>query len=559
MEKPVDQEQLSEYQRRFADWMGRQGLFFQVRHAGVVGSESVARQLGGLLLRFFIMTIAVVGVGYFLTIHYFSSKAYGETVTRGLEKSLGLKSITSDGFYRRRGSGGFRNLEMTGGPSSFFFNAKVGGLVAPFEFLTGINSVWKPSELRMDGAEIELKAGGDDGEMDTAFSGILRSLEGEGVRRVTINKLNCDWGYSKLTYGRIEGARFEADLEGGVWKVTLSGGKFQQNWLQGFQIIKASLSVSETGVKIHKLSLKHGNGTLSLSGEVTGPVSKPEVLLAGDFKHLPIESMLDIQGVQMRDFVSGAISGSLKIVGSTDRKIRTDVKVVLEKGDVVTLRERWAILKAVSVLDVDRTYRRVDFEKGGFEFTTEAGEMTISAIQLESGKLARLEGDLVTRLPNQAEAAESLGITLTDGFSGSFTTDLTDSSSAEKMKNARMSLSRAAEGGKRVSDFSFSSETGSDFLKKEVANRTPKEKESLQLMREMNVHRISGLLRLAIPAVAFEQYEQLVERYPKDENGWRWLDIPVASTFSQISSEAHQRILEESRIRDYEEVDKPGD
>ena len=441
---------------------------------------------------------------------------------------------------------------MEGGQDSFFFNAKVDGLVAPFEFLTGINSDWNPSELRMSGAEIELKAGGDDGEMDTAFDVVLRTLAGEGVQRIIIEKLNCDWGYSKLTYGRIEGTRFVADLSDGVWEVKLTGGTFQQNWLKDFQLVKASLSVSATGVTVEELSLKLGRGLLNLAGTVVGPASKPLVQLSGDFQHLPIEGMLTLPGVQVRDYLSGSISGTLNVSGSTDRKIRTEAQVVLEGDDMITVRERWAVLRAISVLDVDRTYRRVDFGKGGFEFVTEGGEMTISGIQLESEKLARLEGNLVTRLPDQKEAAESLGIILTDGFSGDTDFDYTDTKTAEKLEDKRMSLSRAGDGGKRVSDIDFARAEDADLLKNTLANMSVKERESRLLIQEMSVHRIDGDLRLAVPAAAFDQYEKLQELYPKDEDGWRWLEMKVASTFTNMTSETHDRVLEDSRIREYD-------
>ncbi len=560
MERAVDQEQLREYQRRFADWMARQGLLFQLRHAGIVGSDSVARQIGGLLTRLLIGGIAILAFGYFLTLRYFSSEGYGETVTTGIEKAMSLESIEADGFYRRRGSGGFRSLEMRGGAGSFFFNARVDDFVAPFEFSTGINSFWNPAELRMGEAEVELKGGGDDGEMDTAFDIILRSMEGKGVQRVIVDRLNCDWGYSKLTYGRIEGSRLVADLdlEGGVWKVELTGGTFQQNWLEDFQIVKAALTVSPTGIEVGELSLKLGKGSLKLTGKVGGPASKPDVQLSGEFKHLAIGDLLKLQGIQVREFLSGNISGTLKISGSTDRVIRTEGKVVLDEDDAITIRERWVVLKAISVLDLDRTYRRLDFDQGGFEFTTEGGEMTISGIQLSAKEFARLEGDLEARLPSQEEAAKSLGITLTDGFSSGFSPDLTDSASGRTLEEARMSLSRAAGGGRRVSDFEFSADGEAGNIKIDGKTRSAKAQESLVLMREMNVHRVVGQLRLAVPSAAFDQYEQLVERYPADGEGWRWLEMKVASTFPQISRETHNQILKEARIREYDTDPEPG-
>ena len=79
MEKPVDQEQLSEYQRRFADWMGKQGLFFQLRHAGIVGSDSMVRQVGGVLVRFLIIAVAMLGLGYFVMVRHVGDRKVVES------------------------------------------------------------------------------------------------------------------------------------------------------------------------------------------------------------------------------------------------------------------------------------------------------------------------------------------------------------------------------------------------------------------------------------------------------------------------------------------------
>lgn len=553
METPLDQERLGEYHKRFADWLGKQGLFFQLRHAGIVEGNSLTRQIGSLMIRFLIVLFVVLGVGYFLLTRHFSGEAYGETVVGEIETSLDLEEIEADGFYRRRGSGGFRELVMKGGVNSFFFNADIEDLVAPFDFLTGISSAWNPRELRIAKAEVELKAGGDDGEMDHAFDTILKTLDGSGVQRVLIGDLSCDWGYSKLTYGRIEGTDFRADLEDGVWKVEISGGTFQQNWMKGFRIVSGDLSVSESGVKVHSLVLKNGNGSLELAGEVKGPVGKPSLNLQGEFEHLPLHQLVSLQGVQVREFFAGEISGSLKISGSTDTRIRSEGEVQLKGEDQITLRERWPILRAISVLDVDRTYRRVDFTDGEFSFVAEGGGLKISNLNLSAGKMAILQGDLETRFPTQEEAAESLGITLTDGFSDSFRTDVTDSSSAQNLEHARMSLSRAAGGGKRISEFEFAIDKMQRIQKGSGDVLTAKERESILLMQEMNVFRINGGLKLAVPAEAFEEYDKLIELYPEDEDGWRWLEIPVDGTFSKISQEMTKSLLEQSLIKEYRE------
>ncbi|MGC6466377.1 MAG: hypothetical protein ACON5N_12380 [Akkermansiaceae bacterium] len=553
METPFDQERLSDYHKRFAEWIGKQGLFFQLRHTGIVEGSSLVKQLGGLLVRFLIVLFVILGIGYFFLTRHFSSEGYGEVLVAGIEETMGLEEVEASGFHRRRGSGGFRDLSMKGGAGSFFFDAKVENLVAPFEFLTGINSAWNPEELRMDEVQIEIKAGGTDEEMDQAFDVILKSFRGDGVKRVVINKLYCDWGYSKLTYGRIGGAEFKADLENGTWKIELSGGTFQQNWLKGFRIESGKLEVSKDGISVESLVLKNQNGSLNLKGKIGGPVSRPTLDLAGDFQNLPLESLVSLQGVRVREYFSGQISGSLEISGSTNTGVRTKAKVELADGDQITLRERWAILRAVSVLDVDRTYRRIDFTEGSFDFETGGGTMKISDLNLKAGKVAVLLGNLETRLPSQEEAAESLGITLTEGFSDSFKADYTDSSSSKNLEHARMSLAKAAEDGERMSEF----EARIDEMKRQLrgAKRelTADERESILLMQEMDVYRIDGELKLAVPAEAFEKYDKLIELYPEDEEGWRWLEIPVESTFASISQKTTDKLLKESLIKEYRE------
>ena len=531
--------------------MAKQGLLFQIRHARTVENISVMRQIGGFLARGLIIVVALLGISYFAVNRYLSSPTYGGKLQEEVKEALGLESIEAKGFTRRQGSGGYRNLEMEGGKDTFFYQAQLKDLSGPFDFLTGIAAGWNPEELRIAEAEIELKAGGDEEEMKSAFELILKTLKGEGVKRVVIDKFNGDWGYSKLTYGRIEGTNFQADLNNGEWVIKLTSGTFQQNWLEGYQLVKATLMVSEQGITVKSLDLKDGSGSLKLQGEITGPPGKPELNLSGKFEHLPLEKTFKLQGVSNRDYFSGLISGTMQISGSTDRMVQIEGKVALEKDDVVTLREKWAILKAVSLIDVDRSYRRLDFTEGGFSFKTANGSLEVSDLMLKAADTAILKGNLVTRLPDQKEAAEALEITLTEGFSdgNTFVDDFTDSSAGKRMEDARWSLTRAAEGGKRTSEYEFFADT----IKKtslETSSENSREMNERRLMQEMNVHRVKGDLRLGVPASAFNAYEKLLALYPADEDGWRWVDIEIDSTFTKISQSAHDRLIRESSTRD---------
>lgn len=530
--------------------MGKQGLFFQLRHAGVIGSQSIIRQLGGVVARLSIVAVVLAGLGYFGLTRYFSSESYKEKVTLGIQEAMGLESIKSEGFQRRGSSGTFHDIEMEGGPDSFFSQARIDGLSGAFDFLTGVNSRWKPKNLRMDRGEFEIKAGGDDKEMEAAFHSLVSSLDGSGFRSIKIDSLNFDWGYSKLSYGRVEGTNFRAELVDGVWNVTLTGGKFRQNWLRDFTIKSASLSIHSGGITVHSLNLSKDRANLALSGKITGPVGKPQFDLAGPFQHLAIENVLDLKGIPIREYLFGTFSGSLDITGSTDTRIMVRGNAKVGGEDVLTLRERWPILRAISVLDINRSYRRLDFKEGGFAFKTSDGGVELSEIELHAGDSARLVGTLISRLPDQKEAAESLGIILTEGFVGSFDDDFTDTSAARKLEEARMSLNGATGGGGRVVDFEVGGEPSEPASTRRNPSMDPKELESLRLLEEMNVHRMSGLLRLAVPGDALASYGSLDNLYPVDPEGWRWIDIEVAGTFSNISTQAHDKILAASLVKD---------
>jgi len=549
VENRFDQNQLDDYQRRFSDWMSKQGLLFQLRNASLVENGSVIAQSGGLLVRLMVAVFGFLVVGYLILGFVISSDRYGDSIAEKIEQSLDLEELETKGYRSESGRILFKELKMTGGQGSFFYDADIKGLSAPYRVL-GIFSTWQPEELKIAECDFQLKAGGDGSEMKSAFSTVLESLSGTGVRQVAVERFSCDWGYSKMTYGRIEATKFRAEVRDGIWEVEISGGTFQQNWIRGFDLVEGKLQISEQGVDLKSLVLRDGGGQLLLNGTVQGPIAKPRFDLNGRFKHLELERLIKIQEAHPKEFFTGTISGSLKILGSTNTGVKTEGIAKLEEGDQITVRERWPIFRAVSLLDVDRSYRRVDFTEGGFTFSTGGGSLKIEDLDLRSEKIPVLLGELETRLPSQEEAARSLGIKLTDGLSGSFTSDLTDSSSSKGLERARMSLSKATDGGGRVSQFDSQINALKGALDQSNTKLTSEARESILLMQEMNVYRFSGYLRLALPGVAFERYPKLMELYPTDQDGKRWLELPVEETFVNLSKGATNKLLEEARVKE---------
>ena len=544
MEDPVDQQRLNEYQSKVSDWIGRQGVLFQFRYARTVGAVTLGRHLSGLTLKL-VLFLVVAGVcGFFVLNRHFDSPGYGEKVAGQVANALGAGEIEVTGFSRNFGKGDFQFLELKGGEESFFYEAKFEKLRGEFSFLTGVTDSWRPSAISIKKADLRLKAGGSEDEMKLGFSSIIESLKGQGISQIKIEDCSFSWGYSKLTFGRVRNSDFRAVLHEGIWEVELSGGTFQQNWLGPLAIKSADLKIGMGGIKIESLNLESNGGEADLKGSISGPVNMPTFDLAGGFNSLPIEKLIKINGVSTREYIEGRISGDLKIGGSSNRQVELSGQVKLDENDSVTIRERWSLLRALSILDNERTYLRIDFNQGGFAFSTGGGGIEVSEINLNAGNKARLLGSFKTRLPTQAEAAETLGIKLTNNFS----LDYTDSSAAQELENDRMRIdSRDDELGFGV-DIERSIDDGE--LEVPKAQLSVKELEALRMRQEMEVHRILGDLKLAVPASSFNSSKALLEIYPKDELGWRWIPIELNdANFMNLSDKANELLLKQARLR----------
>ena len=544
MEDPVDQQRLNEYQSKVSDWIGRQGVLFQFRYARTVGAVTLGRHLSGLTVKL-VLFLVVAGVcGFFVLNRHFDSPGYGEKVAGQVANALGAGEIEVTGFSRNFGKGDFQFLELKGGEESFFYEAKFEKLRGEFSFLTGVTDSWRPSAISIKKADLRLKAGGSEDEMKLGFSSIIESLKGQGISQIKIEDCSFSWGYSKLTFGRVRNSDFRAVLHEGNWEVELSGGTFQQNWLGPLAIKSADLKIGMGGIKIESLNLESNGGEADLKGSISGPVNMPTFDLAGGFNSLPIEKLIKINGVSTREYIEGRISGDLKIGGSSNRQVELSGQVKLDENDSVTIRERWSLLRALSILDNERTYLRIDFNQGGFAFSTGGGGIEVSEINLNAGNKARLLGSFKTRLPTQAEAAETLGIKLTNNFS----LDYTDSSAAQELENDRMRIdSRDDELGFGV-DIERSIDDGE--LEVPKAQLSVKELEALRMRQEMEVHRILGDLKLAVPASSFNSSKALLEIYPKDELGWRWIPIELNdANFMNLSDKANELLLKQARLR----------
>ncbi|MEN8681288.1 MAG: hypothetical protein ABF391_14685 [Akkermansiaceae bacterium] len=501
--------------------------------------------MGGATIKLLLLLVVLGVCSFFGLKRYFRSPGYQEKIAAQITDAMGAEEIEASGFSRNVNSGEFHRLEVKGGAKSFFYEADFEDFSGVFSYLTGVTESWRPSTVRMQKADVRLKAGGDQEEMELGFSSVIESLNGNGISQIKVDDCSFDWGYSKLTFGEVRNTSFKATLQGGVWEVELSGGTFQQNWLGPLEIESAALRIDEKGIEVDSLKLRMDEGSVTLEGRISGPANMPTFDLSGRFTFLPLENFVRIQGINTREYIEGRISGDLAISGSSNRRVELSGLVELAENDSVTVRERWSLLRALSILDSDRTYSRIDFDQGGFAFSTGGGGMKVDRINLTAGKKARLTGGFETRLPTQEEAATALGIELTENFS----LDYTDSSAAQQLENDRMRIDSRDEDDEGFGvDIDKSVEDGK--LRVDESKLSGKELEELRMKQEMEVHRITGELKVAVPAGAFDSSEALLKLYPKDEEGWRWIPVKLAdANFMTISDQAKELLLRQARVR----------
>ena len=187
----------------------------------------------------------------------------------------------------------------------------------------------------------------------------------------------------------------------------------------------------------------------------------------------------------------------------------------MDGKDVISLRERIHLLKALSVLDYSRNYHRIDFREGSFQMKTIRGGMELSEVKLKAEELFTLEGKMIVRLPTheeiQAAVAKGTGSENSPLFAG----EDEIASFKDTKKESEFSLKRAAQEARRIAEGTQSAESLSLFDRLGMSNemRLLQSQESDRMSRML---RYEGAFRITIQGDAFERAVRLKEMYPVD-------------------------------------------
>jgi hypothetical protein len=248
-----------------------------------------------------------------------------------------------------------------------------------------------------------------------------------------------------------------------------------------------------------------------------------------------------------RNYLEGSISGDFRVFGSTNSTdgIGFVGQVVLDGSDVISLRERIHLLKALSVVDYSRNYHRVDFREGSLQLRTIGGGLELSEVKLKSDDLFTLEGSMRVRLPTQKEIDDA--IARGEGDGGSVLADVADEAFLSKglaqrneeditLRRAAQALDRTGRGVREESGSLF------DRLSSNAELRKLQQQASERMSR---ILRYEGSFRITIPSDAFERASRLQLEYPLDASIGRIpIIVPVQGYLYDVTLKQAEDIYE---------------
>jgi hypothetical protein len=346
---------------------------------------------------------------------------------------------------------------------------------------------------------------------------------------IQVANMSMKWGYTERSRGSITGSQMKAVPIMDGWRLSFRGGKFSQNWLKKLQIEELDVVITRQGIDFEKAIFSKNGGSLILDEFKVSAGQRPIVSGKMKMKGIDISSMLPVVA---RTYVEGKISGDFVVSGSsnTTQGIKFVGEVKLEEGDVITLRDRIPLLRALSVVDTNQTYRRVDFKIGSFQLEMQEKGLVVSNVKLFADDTLSLKGGMFVRKPKSDEE-----LVLDDGsdFFGEII------KSDEEIENVDISLREAGEA---------SNNSGSRFLRD--ADRSLFDK--LAVLREnrriSRSYRYEGEFQITLMKTAFDRAPELKEAYPASSGDGRIpMTVPIKGVLYELTSELANEIYEKGR------------
>lgn len=550
----MESEQLQSFNERLSQWISSQGFWFQLRYSMAGGGAgSILFHLLRIGFRVVLFLLLVCIGGWIYLIKRVEAKDFPKKLTESIGHHLSASECRIEGFRRTQGEFNLRRVACAGGDDAFYSAFEAANITCQMGLLDGLTGVWKPGPIRIKRLDMEVRAGSDDPESASRRAqSFLKSFPNFDVSTVEVSDASFRWGFAKVfdpriragltepAKGEIKGSGLTIQkLEDG-YRFLFKGGTFSQNWLEDLQIVELSVHISPDGIEVEKgefLARMQDSpktpGTVSLYGVKVSGGDRPAVSGTVRLKSVPLEFVLP---TRVQGFVEGSISCDLKMSGSTNTSdgVAYEGLVSMSGDDCVTLRERIHLFKALSVVDLFNSYRKLDFREGSFYLKTSAGLLTLEKVNLKSADVMTLQGAMRVRLPTDKEIENAVSRKSTGDLAPVFASDNSLDDSAAPEKDKEISLKAAAMSEASPKDGVKTQDTG---LFKQMADSVVNRQVIRQGMEMFSKNlRYEGKFTISIPADSFARAPDLSLMYPPDPATKRInIDVPIEGNLYEIT------------------------
>jgi hypothetical protein len=531
----MEAEQTQSFNQKLSQWVASQGFWFQLRHS-MSGGGGWAMTMNHLVRLGFKLVLALLvaaaGFGIYL-VQRVKTETFQDSLNAGLMSGLGATEAKVLDFMRTQGNVQIRRIGAEGGDESFFRSLDAGNVRMKMGLMDGLTGSWDAGTLQAKWMEIDLKAGANSPEQAEALGeALFREWPGFRFSSLEVDQAKLSWGFSPRTQGRIEDSQMIATRSAAGWRLSFKGGTLSQNWLKRLEIVEFVVECNPGGLKVLKGEFICGGGKLVFRDVAVAGGEKPAVSGTVDIDKVDLSVFLPEAA---QPFIEGRISGEFALSGSTNsvEGLQVEGSVTLGGDNIIVLREKFHLLSALSLLDIDNSYHKVPFDQGSFRLKTGGGAMELSRLDLKAGELMTAQGKILMQFPRDDEMVQVDG----SGFAPIFQTD---DSAGQVSKEVELSLEKAARAEKAEKQGKDDGEASKDSA---IFDRVAQRRINEMLLQQEMARRAQALrcepgsgLRITIPGEAFDRSEVLREAYPVDPgNGRIAIDVPLQGTLYELT------------------------
>ncbi len=567
----MESEQSQNFNERLSEWVANQGFWFQLRYS-LMGSGTKGWAMFHLLrmaMRVFALLLVLgVGAGYYLFKRPQMMSFY-EDLQSSIKQGLNAMEVEIRGVSHQQGDLTINGIVCKGDEKAFFNSIDARNLRCKMGLLAGLAGKWNPGTIFIASLDMEFRAGADDAERAKALGdSLFKEFGGVDLRTIEVADASVRWGYGRTvtpknplaagadsspgyefdhTRGSIRNSFLRIQRSEGELRLSFKGGSFSQNWLEKLEIVDLEIVGNRDGMVFQKAEFRRLQGTVDFSGLRVTSGTRPLIDGTVKIRNLALAAIIP---APVRSFIEGTLSGDFKVSGSTNSSdgIIFDGAVTLGSQDIISLRERIHLLKALSVVDYARNYHRIDFREGSFHLKTFGGGMELTNVSLKSDDLTTLEGNLTVRLPTVEETTSGGGKGTTPGGVPIFNGEDTDLDSMEQSVDSEFTLKHAALAAGKDQNESGKIKSNDSLFTRLGLNDEKRRTEAVAAERISRALYYKGMFKITLPADVFERAPKLVAQFPLDVTTGRVpLMVPIEGGLYEITLRQAEDIYQQGR------------